>query len=177
MFYSFGYNYLNEHLTIHQKIENCITFSLRSDTELSDYKSLNFPITQHENEFREAIVSRTKLLQGLPFSINNETTLADLCLTCAVSYKRTTLAYVKGCPNNFVGWGFNDTAMAAKVIAIGNFVIPLLNASVYHKKHALRSGNLDNKKNEYLQNRKRYEILLNMPISRTFRYNINILDF
>ncbi|WKZ27978.1 MAG: glycosyltransferase family A protein [Candidatus Dojkabacteria bacterium] len=168
-------DYLEKHLSVHQKVCNCITFSFRKDTELLNYKDLIFPIEGKTNDFREAIVENNNDLQNCFFTLGSHT-LADLCLTCAVTYKRATLLKVKGCPNNFVGWGYNDTAIAAKVISLDTLVIPLKNVSVYHKKHQARSGNDEEKMKEYLANRKRYEMLLNLPINKTFHFNIKSLD-
>lgn len=169
-------NYLEVHLLTHQTIENCITFSFRKDTDSIKYEELSFPILEQTEDFRETIVSNNNDLKDVFFSLGSNTTLADLCLTCAVTYKRADLIRVKGCPNNFVGWGYNDTAIAAKVISQNNVVIPLKNVNVYHKKHPPRSGNDAEKMKEYLNNRTRYEILLNLPINKTFHFNIKSLD-
>jgi hypothetical protein len=83
---------------------------------------------------------------------------------------------VKGCPHNFVGWGFNDTAMAAKVIALGRAVVPVLNATVYHLDHKARSGGASQKWSEFTKNRRRYQKMLQMPLEDTFRYDIAELD-
>lgn len=169
-------NYLEVHVLTHQKIENSITFSFRKDTDSFIYKDLPFPIQGQTGDFREKIVSDNNNLKGVSFSLGGNTTLADLCLTCSVTYKRIDLISVKGCPDNFVGWGYNDTAIAAKVISQNNVVIPLKNVSVYHKKHSPRSGNDTEKMKEYLKNRTRYETLLNLPINKTFHFNIKSLN-
>lgn len=64
-------------------------------------------------------------------------------------------------PTMFRGWGFEDTYFAAKLIAKGCFVVPVISSSVYHIDHAPRSGSLDKKIAEAKVNFDKYNSLLN----------------
>lgn len=64
-------------------------------------------------------------------------------------------------PTTFRGWGFEDTYFAAKLIAKGCFVIPVISSSVYHIDHPPRSGNVNKKIEEAKVNFDKYNSLLN----------------
>lgn len=130
-------DYMEQHIQFH-KNNDCITFSLRCN--ISTASQAKFPVVKAVGDFRRTLISESQDLQNVPFSFSETHTLPELCLTCAVTYLRKDLLKVKGCPENFVGWGFNDTAMAAKVIALGRSVVPVISASVYHLEHSPRSG-------------------------------------
>jgi len=83
------------------------------------------------------------------------------------------LLKVKGAPDNFVGWGFNDTSMAAKVISLNRYVIPVLPASVYHINHPARSK--DKKYLEFEMNKKRYGKMLQLEQKESFSEHIDRL--
>lgn len=168
-------NFVREHILIHQSLGNCIVFSLRSDIKMSKVPKISFPVKNISSDFRYTILRKNNFLKNSKYFLEKGLTLADLCLTCAISYKRDDVALVKGCPENFVGWGYNDTAMAAKVIALGRKVVPAINATVYHIKHKPRSGNVRIKKIEHNINGKRYQKMINMPFLETFKYRIDRL--
>lgn len=65
-----------------------------------------------------------------------------------------------GFSNNFIGWGMEDAFFGAKIIAGGNFVIPVLSTGVYHIDHPPRSGNEDKKREEFKKNLETYKKLL-----------------
>lgn len=60
-------------------------------------------------------------------------------------------------PKDFKGWGLEDTYFGAKVIANGNFIIPILSTGVFHIKHDPRSGSEEKKQLELDRNLKLYE--------------------
>ncbi len=167
-------DYLVQHAWQHQYEGKCITFSLRSNVR--DINHAIFPVHETRGEFRWCMMQEYGNLNGQPFSFCKTHTLAEMCLTCAVTYRRNDLLEVKGCPENFIGWGFNDTAMAAKVIALGASVIPILNSTVYHLEHTPRSGHTSRKWTEFSENKKRYQRMLKMPAAQTFQYYIEALD-
>jgi hypothetical protein len=69
-----------------------------------------------------------------------------------------------GFSNHFKGWGLEDTYFGARVIAAGNFVIPVLSTGVYHINHSPRSGTEEQQKREYSQNIKKYIELMREPL-------------
>lgn len=87
-------------------------------------------------------------------------TLPMMVLTCAMSVRRTIVSDASPIPKELCGWGFNDTCLAAKMMASGAIVIPNFNSSVLHileKKHT-KPDHLKNK--EFLRNEKVYKKLL-----------------
>lgn len=167
-------DYMVQHILQHQTDARCITFSLRSNTTGSD--DLQFPAQDVSGDFRSKLPIYDHTLQRVPFAFCDSHTLAELCLTCAVTYRRADLEKVKGCPENFKGWGFNDTAIAAKVIALRRSVILMQNATVYHLEHAPRSGGNSKKWAEFASNKKRYQRMLELPLTETFSQQIEALD-
>jgi Glycosyl transferase family 2 len=59
-------------------------------------------------------------------------------------------------PPDFVGWGPEDCCFAAKCIARGAFVLPVLSTSVFHVDHAPRSGSKERQESELAANMERY---------------------
>lgn len=191
-------DYLNYHLYLHEKIPNVIGLSLRSFIEKEEFTQLTnpFPIKSYINEFRLQktikpewcdteekrkfagktieLMAETNNLKNLGMGSNYFWSLPEICLTCAITYKRSDLLTVKGAPSNFVGWGFNDVSMAAKVISLKRYVIPVMNAGVYHLNHPKRSGDARNE--EFKRNSIRYQNLLNMEQASTFKYFIPDLE-
>ncbi len=185
-------NYLNYHLSLHQYLPKTISFSLRSFINKSKLLNMKkpFPIEKVTNEFRFSkivppewcnlvenkkwtnkkirIISDTDDLRNLGNLKKRYWSLPDVCLGCAICYNRSDLLRVKGAPNNFIGRGYNDISVAAKVISLGRFVIPILHVSVYHLNHPPRSGK--NKDHELMINRKRYHRMLEMEQTDTFKY-------
>lgn len=172
-------NYLNHHLGMHAISPTSIGITLRTDIVLADNNgsvSTGIPVELND-DFRRGIVQNTNGLRNLKVVSNDNPSLPELCLTCAVSYRRDDLVEVRGCPTNFKGWGFNDTAMAAKVIVLGRYVIPTDGCEVLHIAHPPRSGDKQRKQHEYELNRKRYERMLGLSLAETSKDFISGLDF
>ncbi|MEK7168929.1 MAG: glycosyltransferase [Patescibacteria group bacterium] len=81
-------------------------------------------------------------------------------MTC----RKENLLKINGFSNQFTGWGMEDTYFGARMIANGNFVIPILSTGVYHIDHAPRSGSQTKKFHELKRNLKRYNELLDKPL-------------
>lgn len=167
--------YLAEHAHAHELNSPAITFSLRHNIALDEIDEVNFPVLAPD-DFRYPVVQTNRLLQGSSYHLESNHELADLCLTCAVTYRRADLNYVMGCPENFKGWGYNDTAMASKVIARGRSVIPILQGTVCHIIHDPRSGNEQLKKHERESNKRRYERMKDMLLKDTCKHYIPELE-
>lgn len=67
---------------------------------------------------------------------------------------------VHGFDTRFKGWGFEDKFFAAKVISMGNFIIPVISTGVYHIGYGPRGGDLDRKIYEANNNYELYEKLI-----------------
>lgn len=61
----------------------------------------------------------------------------------------------------FKGWGMEDAYFSAKLVSDGCYVIPVLSSCVYHINHPPRSGSLEQKNKEALNNYNIYNDLLN----------------
>lgn len=185
-------DYVELHSSIHTVLPNSITISLREDISITEIANIHnsFPAIKYSGDFRFSrsivdktrnstvrvinLIKETNSLRDLGFGYKYHWTLPELCLTCAITYKTADLKLTKGAPENFIGWGFNDVSMAAKVISLDRFVIPLLDAGVLHIKHPPRSGK--QKYVEFSRNKKLYRRMLSLPIKKTFRYYIECLD-
>ncbi len=64
----------------------------------------------------------------------------------------------------FKGWGMEDAYFGARVIANGNFIIPIISTNVYHIDHPPRSGSEEQKKLELERNLNIYKELLNQTV-------------
>jgi glycosyltransferase involved in cell wall biosynthesis len=63
-------------------------------------------------------------------------------------------------PSHFQGWGPEDVCFAAKMIALGHFVVPVLSTGVFHLNHLPRSGSQDQQEQELITNLRRYATAL-----------------
>lgn len=63
--------------------------------------------------------------------------------------------------SKFKGWGMEDAYFSAKLISEGCYVIPVLSSCAYHIKHPPRSGSVEQKNKEALNNFNIYNELLN----------------
>ncbi|MFI6579477.1 glycosyltransferase [Nocardiopsis sp. NPDC050513] len=68
-----------------------------------------------------------------------------------------------GCPPDFVGYGPEDGTYAAKAIARGSFVVPVLDTGVFHREHPPRSGSLAARDAELIPNLERQARHLRTP--------------
>lgn len=75
----------------------------------------------------------------------------------------TQLAQAIEFPPDFVGWGPEDVCFAAKCIARGAFVVPVLSTGVFHRDHPPRSGSGAQRDRELRANLARYAHHLATP--------------
>lgn len=191
-------NYLQYHLLLHQYLPDCVSWSLRSFIEKLDFQELKspFPVTNFVRDFRWDkiipqewcdsperapfaskkinLVKDTNYLRDLGYFKSYFWRLPETCLTCAICYNREDLLTIKGAPNNFKGWGFNDVSMAAKAISLGRYIVPVLEAGVYHINHPARSG--ESKYIEFNKNKERYKKMLEMTIEETYHWTLPNLE-
>jgi glycosyltransferase involved in cell wall biosynthesis len=80
-----------------------------------------------------------------------------------ISFRKNNSIKVGGFYANFKGWGMEDTYFGAKMVAEGNFVIPVLACGVYHIDHPPRSGSEQNRISEFEKNLAIYRELLDRP--------------
>lgn len=181
-------NFIDNHLLIHSVLqEENIIVSFRENVNPKDRRINNQKKWLQGNAFYNdhrtnlyfkpewAIKSSDQKLVGKKFKILEETTffkdfglgnkyfawtLPMMVLTCAMSAPSSLVKKAIPCPKELSGWGFNDTCLAAKMIANGAKVIPNMNSTALHileKKHTKKT----NFKNiEYAKNEKIYKKML-----------------
>ena len=67
-------------------------------------------------------------------------------------------------PHSFVGYGPEDGTFAAKAIARGAMVVPVLSTGVFHVNHAFRSGSEEERTKELRFNLIQQEQCLNTSV-------------
>jgi len=165
-----------------------ISFRKNIDFRLAENMTEFISPTENLNDHRVHMIFKKEWvmrpneesLVGKEFSLLNQTnlfkdfghlrqielwTLPMMVLTCAMSVSREAAMKAIPSPVGLRGWGFNDTCMAAKMMAYTKAkVVPLLNSNVLHiieENHT----KLDYVKNEeYLENEKVYNSLLQEEI-------------
>lgn len=159
--------YIRYHLALHYKFENLITLSFRSTISLEEYLKLKnkFPIEVYEKEFRlNSRIKEKYLKEGKPKSLVGKDVnlfqdtdgfrrlgfghkyfwnLPEVCSTCSISYRKEDYEKVGGMLEDMIGWGYDDIALAAKVLTLGRWVIPIHEVGTYHIKHAFRTKSID----------------------------------
>lgn len=181
-------SFIDNHLLIHSVLpKNNIVVSFRENASLTDRRILglqswpkgNMDFGDHRTNmtFKQDWVMRPseRKFVNKKFEILKKTnyfkdfgfdrkyfmwTLPMMVMTCAMSVPIEIVKKAIPTPKKLYGWGFNDTCMAARMIASGVKVIPNLNSTVLHileKKHT-KSNEVKNK--EFLKNEKIYNKLL-----------------
>lgn len=84
-----------------------------------------------------------------------------MALTCAMSAPVSLVKRATPVPKKLFGWGFNDTCMAAKMVADGAKIIPNLNSTVLHILESRHTKSDTVKNQEFIKNEKVYKNLLN----------------
>lgn len=188
--------YLKYHFAIHQ-LYKCISLSLRTFIDKDAFLKLEnpFPVQDFVNEFRiektiksewcksedQKVWANKKILlleesynfRKLGYGRNLFWTLPEVCLIGAGCFRREDYLKVGGSSINFSGWGYDDIAVAAKIISLERYVIPVLPASTYHINHPSRSGS--NKYTEFEINKIKYQKMLQIEVNETYKSNIEEL--
>ncbi len=86
--------------------------------------------------------------------------LPRMVFGCLFSALRTDLETVGGYDPRFEGWGWEDTLLAAELIALGRCVVPVYTASGFHIAHPARTPR---RWEEAAENRRRYQRALDQP--------------
>lgn len=180
-------NYLLEHSVRNQIIPHAVFVSLKKNIDLSSEivnidnikKGLESPteiddlrvakdVSKNQlgvHQFNESatlqILSDTDYFKTFGFGRTiGVFDLATMVIGHNLSTRRKTLDKCKYFSSTFVGWGLEDSYFGAKLIANGNYVIPVLSSNVYHINHKSRSGSQTKKTVEFKNNIKIYNNLL-----------------
>lgn len=95
------------------------------------------------NNFKNFGFGRTIGPVDLPFMVKGN----NICM----SRKAASIGF----PPHFVGYGPEDVTFAAKAIARGCFVVPVLSTGVFHQRHAIRANSVERHNKELAANIKR----------------------
>ncbi|MCK5016244.1 MAG: glycosyltransferase [Candidatus Peribacteraceae bacterium] len=180
-------NFFTNHAYIHYSLPDDLIAmaSFREKVESKDERLDTYPLkisgVDTSNDFRvstliKPIWTNNTILHNRKTQLLKETdnwkkfgnnvkcgiwTLPMMGLTCALSCRKSLIDSVNFQPQLFKGWGFEDIAMCATMIARGAYIIPNFNSAVLHVKHHPRSGSEKLKAQEFLRNREQYNRLLN----------------
>jgi hypothetical protein len=174
-------NYLTQHVARHLLAPNQITVSLR------DYVSVNQPVPEsppdgsrdsrvvaHYAPGRSGLVPVLSPVTVYPLQqtrnwrdFGHARLLGPVDLPFMVKGNNLVVsartARLIRFPPDFTGWGPEDICFAAKAIACGSYVIPVLSTGVFHLDHLPRSGSFAQRDAELAANLKRYAHHLTGP--------------
>lgn len=178
-----------EHLvTRHQILPNTVLIGFRTNANSTDLRVNAHQISKHGNPTETYITGDERLsfpVPGWPNSMclasshykelgygrglwmpddelcKDPWLLCDQVFGALFSLTKEVFVNVGGYDERFTGWGCEDSFLAAKTIANGQYVIPVYAASGLHISHPPISG--DEKWNEYRRNRKLFYKLMNKP--------------
>ena len=186
-------NYLKETIIRHQFLDKIVLVGFKENIELNDsktigdnHKLLRKPVVDNDFRFNKVITKDWVGLHpvGTLRTVNciKETdsfknfgygrTVGPFDLPCMVvshnmSVKHNEFFKAGGFEKKLsLNWGFEDTYLGAKLIARGNYVIPLLSTGVFHIEHASEEKT-NVKKDKYREmnhNFKIYKELINREL-------------
>jgi glycosyltransferase involved in cell wall biosynthesis len=185
-------NYLYEHSIRLQMIPNSLFISFKEnifpDSKLNNLEQIKkgLPVSNDLNDKRiyrsiekdtrwpnktvdegtEELLSETNLFKNFGYgrTINGCFDLPSMVVGHNMSMRKEIVKSAGDFSNNFSGWGLEDTYFGAKVIANGNFIIPVLTTNVYHIDHPSRSGSPEKQLIEYKKNTKIYNDLIRQKL-------------
>lgn len=175
-------NFFTNHAYIHHFLANnyLVLVSFRETVKASDKRVKVYPLDRQDvdisKDFRVSTIVRPSWtsdtnLHNHEIQLLEETdnwkrfgnnvkygvwTLPMMGLTCALSCRKSLLESVNFRPELFSGWGFEDIAMCAVMIAGGAYMIPNFNSAILHIKHSPRSGSKIKKFQDFLRNKEQY---------------------
>lgn len=82
--------------------------------------------------------------------------IPSLTVGHTLSFRKSDIIKVGGFAEEFVGWGHDDIAFGARVVANGYYVVPCTQSASYHINHPPHSGTFDKKMTEFRENYDRY---------------------
>jgi len=184
-------NYMLEHVLRNQLIPNAIFVSFKEnvspDSEKISYEAISNaiqpPNVTNDSRIKKAVSKALPSLYDVSAEMAVEILSQTNCfkdfgrgrnigifdlpsmvvghnMTC----RKENISKINGFSNQFTGWGMEDTYFGARMIANGNFVIPILSTGVYHIDHTPRSGSQSKKFHELKRNLKKYTELLDKPL-------------
>lgn len=162
-------SYLRETLFRHTVAGNLITVCMREDVNSITSLPERFPSVTQDTRYRATYtpdrvgsvrVERTMEVRALEETDNFRSfgfgkLLGPVNLPFMVKGNNICISRKKaniGFPPNFVGYGPEDVTFAAKAVARGCFVVPVLSTGVFHQRHTVRSGSMERHNDELVKN-------------------------
>lgn len=185
-------NYLVEHSIRNQLIPNAIFVSFKQNLDPKDEKlsftniAKGLPVPDISRDMRVKkiiegdsaglyslvgrqaveILGDTNYFKSLSYGRNvGLFDLPSMVIGHNMSVRKENINKIGGFSTAFKGWGLEDSYFGAKMIAEGNFVIPVLCCGVYHIDHPPRSGSDEKKREELKRNLAIYQRFLESPYS------------
>lgn len=174
--------YLTEHCLRHLLAPNLVTISLREHVPAGTSLPARTPHTEHDSRVhahytpdRLGLVRISEALTVQPLACTRHfrdfgygRVLGPVGLPFMVKGNNLALATdtaraIGGFPPDFTGWGPEDVCFAAKCVARGAFVVPVLSTGVFHLDHPPRSGSRQQRDAELRANLNRYDRHLDRP--------------
>lgn len=167
-------DYLAEHVARHMLAPNLITVSLREHVpahlpvpDRAPNGERDSRVIAHYAPGRLGLVPVTEPVTVYPMSetrgfrdFGHGRLLGPVDLPFMVKGNNLALAAEAarsiGFPPDFTGWGPEDVCFAAKAIARGSYVVPVLSTGVFHREHPPRSGSAARRDAELAANLARY---------------------
>lgn len=180
-------NYILEHVVRNQLVPNAVFVSFKKNIEPGSKliqidnikKGLESPVNIDDSRLFKSIIKNKLAIYRSPETTNFETLndtnyfknfgygrvlgvydLATMVVGHNMSLSKQTIEKCGYFSNHFIGWGLEDSYFGAKLIANGNYIIPVLSSNVYHINHHPRSGSMKKKQMEFKKNIKLYNNLL-----------------
>jgi len=150
-------DYISETLVRHQFLKNIVLVGFKENISVEEARELlksnkiskipniskDFRVhTERKREWTGLFPSDKKIIRCLEetnyfkdFGFNRNLgpfNLACMVVTHNVSVRREEAMLAGGFDPKFEGWGLEDTHFGAKLIARGNYIIPLLSTGVFH---------------------------------------------
>lgn len=184
-------NYLLEVSVRLQTIPNAIFVSLKQNIENNQIyaqnkfilKGLPLPKTERDKRiYRKSTknqINHHKINYNINIEVLNDTNyfkdlgfgrimggfdLPSMVVGHNMCLRKSLANEAGGFSNHFHGWGLEDTYFGARIIANGNYIIPVLSTGVYHINHLPRSGSEEKRKKEYAYNINKYLELIRAPL-------------
>ncbi len=185
-------NYLLEHSIRNSVIPNAIFISFKQNCDPSDPKlsqefiarGMDVPDTSNDLRIRKIIqdnspglyeisgkiatdiLGETNYFKDLSYGRNvGIYDLPSMVVGHNMSCRKNHLTKIGGFSRNFKGWGLEDSFFGARMIAEGNYIIPVVSCGIYHLDHPPRSGSEEKKRSELKSNLEIYKTLLSSPYS------------
>lgn len=185
-------NYLYEHSIRLQTIPNSLFVSFKENIEPDnkvaslDVIKKGLPVSTNLNDKRitrsvssdvrwlnktvsegtEELLGETNLFKNFGYgrTINGCFDLPSMVVGHNMTMNKELVSSVGGFCTTFSGWGLEDAYFGARVIANGNFIIPILSTSVYHINHPPRAGSPEQQLIEHKQNTEIYNKLMRQQL-------------